>query len=101
MNFPVPRLCRDCDKRKEGIRPFVGTRIGPTHLSADGRRGARRLSFQNVCIPIDHALPIFGQDVADGSEKRDAAQWFIQAFGFWEQLFLQEKLISESFAVAG
>src|SRR5215471_17827758 len=29
-NFPVSKLCRDCDKRKEGIRPFVGTLIDPT-----------------------------------------------------------------------
>jgi hypothetical protein len=24
--------------------------------------------------------------IADGSDRRDAAQWFIEAFGFWEQL---------------
>jgi hypothetical protein len=31
--------------------------------------------------------------IADGLDRRDAVQWFIQAFGFWEQLFVQEKLI--------
>jgi hypothetical protein len=41
--------------------------------------------------PGDLILELF---IRDGDHEEDANRWFIQAFGYWEQLFSQEKLIS-------
>jgi hypothetical protein len=32
--------------------------------------------------------------IIDGDHEQDANRWLIQAFGYWEQVFTQEKLIS-------
>jgi hypothetical protein len=41
--------------------------------------------------PGDLMLSLF---IVDGEHEEDATRWLIQAFGYWEQLFTQEKLIS-------
>lgn len=41
--------------------------------------------------PGDLILELF---IRDGDHEEDANRWFIQAFGYWEQLFSQEKLIT-------
>jgi hypothetical protein len=41
--------------------------------------------------PGDLTLNLF---IRDGDHEEDANRWLIQAFGYWEQLFSQEKLIS-------
>ena len=37
---------------------------------------------------------ILGLYIRDGDHEEDANRWLIQAFGYWEQVFTQEKLIS-------
>jgi len=37
---------------------------------------------------------ILGLYIRDGDHEEDANRWLIQAFGYWEQVFSQEKLIS-------
>lgn len=32
--------------------------------------------------------------IADGDHREDACRWFIKAFGYWEELFMKEKLVS-------
>jgi hypothetical protein len=32
--------------------------------------------------------------IADGAVQKDAVRWFIDAFGYWENLFTNEKLIA-------
>jgi len=32
--------------------------------------------------------------ISNGADQRDAARWFIDAFGYWEQLFTNEKLVT-------
>lgn len=34
--------------------------------------------------------------IVDGEREEDATRWFIQAFGYWEELFTKEKLIAVS-----
>jgi hypothetical protein len=34
--------------------------------------------------------------ISDHGKKQDAVAWFIEAFGFWEKLFTEEKLVSEA-----
>ena len=41
--------------------------------------------------PGDYTLSLI---IVDGDQQQDATRWFIQAFGYWEQLFTQEKLVS-------
>jgi hypothetical protein len=41
--------------------------------------------------PGDYTLSLI---IIDGDQQQDATRWFIQAFGYWEQLFTQEKLVS-------
>jgi len=41
--------------------------------------------------PGDLILSLF---IVDGNHEEDATRWFIQAFGYWEQLFTKENLIS-------
>jgi len=37
---------------------------------------------------------ILGLCIRDGDHEEDANRWLIQTFGYWEQVFSQEKLIS-------
>jgi len=41
--------------------------------------------------PGDFALSL---TIVDGDHREDATRWFIQAFGYWEELFTKEKLVS-------
>jgi hypothetical protein len=41
--------------------------------------------------PGDLMLELY---IRDGDHEEDANRWFIQAFGYWEEVFTQEKLIS-------
>jgi hypothetical protein len=37
---------------------------------------------------------MLGLYIRDGDHEEDANRWLIQAFGYWEQVFTQEKRIS-------
>jgi hypothetical protein len=34
--------------------------------------------------------------IADGTDERDAVLWFIEAFGYWERLLPDEKIVAKN-----
>jgi hypothetical protein len=67
--------------RKNKIDPDI-TAVARWDLAIEGAGHVR---------PGDLILSLF---IVDGNHEEDATRWFIQAFGYWEQLFTKENLIS-------
>jgi hypothetical protein len=53
--------------------------------------------WQPVIEGVGHLAPgdlTLSLVIIDGDNEEDATRWIIQAFGYWEQVFTQENLLS-------
>lgn len=69
--------------RKSRSDPDVSA-VARWHLAIDGA---------GLVKPGDLMMSLV---IIDGEHEEDASHWFIQAFGYWDQLFTKQKLITET-----
>jgi hypothetical protein len=78
-----------CREIANGSKHMRKNKIDP-EITAEARWNVAVAGAGHV-RPGDVILSLF---IVDGDDEHDANRWLIQAFGYWEQVFTQENLVS-------